>query len=105
MASGPGNVPGYSIEQRTGRGRRKYGPVSVERKVHAIGPALKNKSIYLIFQAERRRAYKNRRQVFGRLPRRTWDLWCPSIRQGTASIMQAIEEQKMLHTFLLDNGY
>ena len=99
-----------AFEQRDGTQQKEVMDRFVrERKVHAIGPALKNKSIYLIFEAESEEGLTKTADRFSEgYPREDLGLMVSGhMGKGLASIMQAIEEaEKMLrYTFLLDNGY
>ena len=99
-----------AFEQRDGvRQKEVMDRLVGERKIHAIGPALKNRSIYLIFQAGSGEELTEAAEWFSEGCRREnlGLMVSGHMGKGLASIMEAIEEaEKMLrYTFLLDTGY
>lgn len=99
-----------AFEQRDGvRQKSVMDRFASNRKVRTIGPALKNKSIYLIFQHERRDILMETAEDFSEVYRREEQGLMVSgyIGMGLEFIMAAIEEaERMLrYTFLVNNGY
>lgn len=80
-----------------------------EQKIHAIGPALKNRSIYLILQAEDEGKLTETAEEFAEVYRKENQglMVSGAIGKGLEPLMAAIEEaERMLrYTFLLDHGY
>ena len=80
-----------------------------EQNVHAVGPAMKNKSIYLIFQDRDAKALEETAERFSEIYRRENQglMVSGTVGKGLDTLMAAIEEaERMLrYTFLLDKGY
>lgn len=78
-------------------------------RIHAIGPALKNKSIYLILQAEQDKELMEAAEDLSEIYRKEGQglMVSGSMGKGQEPLMAAIEEaEEMLrYTFLLDRGY
>ena len=80
-----------------------------EQKIHAVGPAMKNKSIYLILQAGDAKALEETAENFSEIYRRENQglMVSGTVGKGLDALMGAVEEaERMLrYTFLLDRGY
>lgn len=98
------------FEKKDGDGQKELLDTFVQnRQIHAIGPALKNKSVYLILQAGDEKVLTAAAEELSEIYRREDRglMVSGSIGKGLGSVMAGIEEaEKMLrYTFLLGRGY
>lgn len=99
-----------AFEKRKGdRQKELFDSFLKERRLHFIGPALKNKSIYLVLQGENEGKLTEAAEELSEIYRREDQglMVSGGIGKGSATFMAAIDEAEKLlqYTFLLDGGY